>query len=281
MGLSKKSAVDWREFWVGVWSFGILLTIAASVVLVMYRHNPPPVVTSKSVAINDWSIDSLMIPAIHAQPGFQGSGVKVGIADYGGRHGDVVTYVCRRIAPDATILFYDMVDPNSADGAGAIRWLADRGCDVINCSWYSERYHEPLDYAIRYAIDRGCVVVFGAGNSGHGLPPYWPSSMHAHLPGVVQVGSYNQLGQVSFYSSGGINVQCTFPGEDLLVPDRTSGTSLAAPGVSAVISLGIGWRSANNKRKLAPSEIYDLIGPNLTTSRCLWPPSFLSAMQWR
>jgi serine protease len=56
----------------------------------------------------------------------------------------------------------------SADVAEGIRFAADHGAHVINMSLGSPQKSAVIERAIRYAIDKGVIVVAAAGNTGRG-----------------------------------------------------------------------------------------------------------------
>src|SRR3712207_9142629 len=68
----------------------------------------------------------------------------------------------------------------------AIKWVVDRGVDVINMSLGIRHTGGGLPHedVIRYALDRGVSVVAASGNDGTD-PKYYPGA----LPGVVAVGA--------------------------------------------------------------------------------------------
>jgi len=79
----------------------------------------------------------------------------------------------RGIAPNVNILPITVrygTTPSS-EFAIAIRWAADNGADVINCSWSIRSGPDNVQAAISYAQtqgrnDLGCIVVFASGNDG-------------------------------------------------------------------------------------------------------------------
>ncbi|MEW6476739.1 MAG: S8 family serine peptidase [Actinomycetota bacterium] len=143
-----------------------------------------------------------------------------------------------------------------SDGSGwsstiaeGIRWAADHGADVINLSLGgsspSSAYRAAIDYAVH---QRGAVVVASAGNeyeSGN------PVSYPAAFPDAIAVGASTPSNGRASFSNTGAYVDLAAPGTSILAPcpmgaeicsrnshyTRMSGTSMAAPFVSAAAAL--------------------------------------------
>src|SRR5690606_39301672 len=98
--------------------------------------------------------------------------------------------------------------------------------------------------AIRYAIDKGVVLVAAAGNEGArtsaGAAPY---SYPAALPGVVAVGATDAGLRRASFSNGNASVLVAAPGVDIMGAGPGGeywvgrGTSQAAALVSGVVAL--------------------------------------------
>ncbi|MDZ4745038.1 MAG: S8 family serine peptidase [bacterium] len=127
------------------------------------------------------------------------------------------------------------------EGYTAIRYAADMGADVINCSWGGYGADPAAQTFIDYAISKGAVVVAAAGNNGVNMNnnPHAPAS----LDGVLSVGSVNGSDQPSWFSNYGYanttyapgeNPLSTFPGNQY---KGLSGTSFSSPVVAGVVAL--------------------------------------------
>ncbi|HEV7863654.1 MAG TPA: S8 family serine peptidase [Acidimicrobiia bacterium] len=133
--------------------------------------------------------------------------------------------------------------------AEGIRWAADHGADVINLSLGgttpSGVYRAAIDYAVN---SRGAVVVVSAGNDYQtGNPTEYPATD----PDAIAVGASTASGSRASFSSTGSYVALSAPGTSILAPcppgsamcrdssgyARLSGTSMAAPFVSAAAAL--------------------------------------------
>ena len=137
----------------------------------------------------------------------------------------------------------------SSSIADGIRWAADHGADVINLSLGgtipSGVYRVAIDYAVNL---RGVVVVASAGNDyENGNPMQYPASDSD----AIAVGASTASGARASFSSTGGYVAVSAPGTSILAPcppgggmctddsgySRLSGTSMAAPFVSAAAAL--------------------------------------------
>lgn len=124
----------------------------------------------------------------------------------------------------------------TSDLADGIRYAADQGARVINVS-YAGVHLGTLKRAALYAQSKGAVVFMAAGNDGL-THKRWRN--HKQL---VAVGSIDQSGSVSSFSSKGSFVDLVAPGRNILsltTNDRTynwSGTSFSSPIAASVASL--------------------------------------------
>lgn len=125
------------------------------------------------------------------------------------------------------------------DISAAIIYAADRGANVINMS-FGDSYYSPLMHdAVRYAYQRGCVLVGSSGNDG-GVFNHYPSN----YPEVVSVSATDSNDVRTSFSTSGSHVSLAAPGAAIATTSTfgrysTSfgGTSAAAPFVSGVAAL--------------------------------------------
>jgi serine protease len=144
--------------------------------------------------------------------------------------------------------------------AQAIRWAADHGASVINMSLGGPMSMGSMANAVKYAHDKGVVVVAAAGNDGRGKVGY-----PAAYPGVIAVASTQFDESTTFYSNWGKEIDIAAPGGNTRVdqngdgkPDGVlqhtivpgdigktdylwfMGTSMASPHVAGVAALVVG-----------------------------------------
>lgn len=122
-----------------------------------------------------------------------------------------------------------------------IYWAIEKNVHIINMSFGTSCYSQALEDAVKAAADKGILIVAAAGNQGNqgaGTVEY-----PAAFPEVVAVGSVDAQGEVSDFSAKGEELELVAPGEVVRVTGAfgedmvVSGTSMAAPHVTAVASL--------------------------------------------
>jgi len=149
--------------------------------------------------------------------------------------------------------------------ANGIRWAADHGAKVINMSLGGPMASSVLSKAVKYAHDKGVVVVCAAGNDGRGKVSY-----PAAYPHAIAVASTQFDETTTFYSNWGKEIDIAAPGgntrvdqngdgqpdgvlQNTIVPGNISkndylwfmGTSMASPHVAGVAALVVGQGVTN------------------------------------
>lgn len=150
------------------------------------------------------------------------------------------------LAPGTRIMPIRVLDANgegwSSDIARGIIHAANRGAKVINLSLGGTR-DAAVDKAVQYANAKGAVVVAAAGNErAQGNPVTYPAA-YANVIGVAATTSARRAAP---YSSTGSYVDIAAPGDRIVSTYprarvrsgyvRMSGTSMAAPAVSAAVA---------------------------------------------
>ena len=148
-------------------------------------------------------------------------------------------------------------DEYDKDIALALRYAADNGAKIINCS-FGKSFSPNAEWvyeAIKYAASKDVLIVHAAGNDGNDLDdnnnPNFPNdhrfSEEEIADNVITVGalapSYGSNMVASFSNYGANNVDVFAPGDEIYstMPgnsyDFQGGTSMAAPAVAGVAAL--------------------------------------------
>ncbi|MGE3801326.1 MAG: S8 family serine peptidase, partial [Candidatus Kapaibacterium sp.] len=131
-------------------------------------------------------------------------------------------------------------------GYDGIRYAADMGAKVINCSFggaINPDFAQSLQATIDYAFSKGSLVVASSGNEGtfNDRTPIFP----AHLNHTLSVGATNSSDAPVGFSGYGVTVDIWAPGVGTLTTElgnnytssNVSGTSFSSPIVAGVAAL--------------------------------------------
>lgn len=126
-------------------------------------------------------------------------------------------------------------------GYQAIRYAADLGAHIINCSWGGTGADPAAQEVVNYATLKGSLVVTSSGNVGFNTDdiPFYPGS----YANVLNVGSIRSNNMPSDFSNFGWDVHVYAPGEntETTFPPNTykrpTGTSFSSPIVSGIAGL--------------------------------------------
>ncbi|TZF85995.1 S8 family serine peptidase (plasmid) [Pedobacter sp. BS3] len=127
-------------------------------------------------------------------------------------------------------------------GFEGVKYAADHGAQIINCSWGGSFSQFGQDI-VNYAIDKGCLVIAAAGNSNTSEPDY-----PAGYSGVLAVANVNGNDKKSGSSNYGAYVSIAAPGTGITSTiyngkyGEKSGTSMATPMVSSAAALVKSYR---------------------------------------
>ena len=157
-----------------------------------------------------------------------------------------------------------------SDGSGdsdiiaqGITYAVDKGADIINMSFGGEGMSTEINNAIKYAVQKGVLVVAAAGNSATDSATFTPAS----LENVVTVSALSINDRRSSYSNYGDSVELAAPGDMILsaYPNGRyafmSGTSMATPvvvGVAAIIKAQNPTLTASQIEKILEQSAVDL-----------------------
>lgn len=106
-----------------------------------------------------------------------------------------------------------------ADIVDGIVWATDHGAKIINLSLGAPDYSEILKDAVKYAYERGVLVVAAAGNSGEGQI-YYPAGYDEY---VIAVGAVDARNVRAGYSNTGSSLDVMAPGGDTSRDDNGDG----------------------------------------------------------
>lgn len=144
--------------------------------------------------------------------------------------------------------------------ASGITWAADNGANIINLSVVLTKPSKIVEEAVKYAWDKGCIIVAASGNNS-GLRPMYPA---AYL-NVISVAATDQNDRLPRWSNRGDWVTVSAPGVDIYstLPDdkyaERSGTSFATALVSGEAALLYAIAQDMNDNGCINDEIRDAI----------------------
>lgn len=185
-------------------------------------------------------------------PGYDTLATGVGTADENGHGTAVAGVIAARsdnrigvtsVCGGCSVMPVKVIGANgvgdSAHIAAGIVWAADHGARVINLSVVLDGPQQSVEDAVRYAHDRGVVVVAAAGNGG-GTSPTYPAA----YPGVIGVAAAQEDGTLYPWSQHGPWVDVAAPG---CTPSTARGgeytmfcgTSSASAAASGTVALAL------------------------------------------
>ncbi|MFA9432482.1 S8 family serine peptidase [Egicoccus sp. AB-alg2] len=159
-----------------------------------------------------------------------------------------------------TILPVKVFDSEGAyvsDIARGMVWATDNGADVISLSMSGPNASATMLNGVRYASERGVVVVAAAGNYSSDAPRY-----PAAYPEVIGVAGTTSTDALYSWSNHGAWVDVSAPGNNQALTQTGgvvgySGTSSATPAAAGVIGLGLatGASAAQVRRALEDGAV--------------------------
>ena len=169
-------------------------------------------------------------------------------ADHGAHVSGIASAVTNNIKGGASIAYNcaklmiiktasDVDGTSIVRGYEGIKYAADHGAHIINCSWGSENLSYFGQDIINYAINKGCLIVSASGNNGGNVPQY-----PAGYAGVMAVANVNSNDEKNGSSNYGPYISISAPGTDIWSTsfntyDKKTGTSMASPVVASAAAL--------------------------------------------
>jgi len=182
--------------------------------------------------------------------------IAAGVNDHSG-----VAGVTQRVRILPVVVLQSDGSGSDVDTAAGIVWAVDHGADVINLSLGATFYSRPLAEAVRYAYERGVVLVAAVGNDGS-VGVRYPAA----FPEVIAVGATNSSDQHVTSSNPGPEVDVAAPGVAVLSTGfsdftHTAPTVLAFSGTSfsAALVTGLAALIVSRDPSLTPRSVSSLI----------------------
>ncbi|WP_298818629.1 S8 family peptidase [Chloroflexus sp.] len=122
----------------------------------------------------------------------------------------------------------------------AIRWATDNGARIINLSLGGTINSPALQDAVRYATERGVLIIAASGNertegNGPSYPAAYPETVAVGATGYSdEVTSFSNTGPYLDLVAPGVDIVTTLPGSNYAI---ANGTSFASPLVAGAAAL--------------------------------------------
>ncbi|MBC8052079.1 MAG: S8 family serine peptidase [Sphingobacteriaceae bacterium] len=150
-------------------------------------------------------------------------------------------------------------------GYEGIKYAADMGANIINCSWGSTSGGSFGRDIVNYAISKGCLIVAAGGNSG-GTKAEYPAA----FPGVLAVANVASNNEKAGSSNYGNYISISAPGNSILSSTfnatygTSTGTSMSAPVVSSTAALvkayrpGLSMQQVGELVRVTADDVYNV-----------------------
>lgn len=160
---------------------------------------------------------------------------------------------------------------SGSDAAEGIRYAVRMGAKIINASFGSSEDSTTVHDAIKYAKEKGAILVVAAGNESTDIdraPVYPASYTDGNILSVAATDQSDHLASFSNYgdtavdvTAPGVEILSTYPGGQYVT---MSGTSMAAPVVAGIVGLlkakngdtkFADWKTAVRRKVDKPSSV--------------------------
>ncbi|MEW6653744.1 MAG: S8 family serine peptidase, partial [Bacteroidota bacterium] len=126
-------------------------------------------------------------------------------------------------------------------GFEGIKYAADKGAKIINCSWGSSSYSRYEQEVIDYATSKGSLVIGSAGNKNTSAP-FFPGSYKGVLSVVWGMNNDMRFPDATYGTNTdilapGLSILATYPTFTNIPYRQLSGSSMAAPLVAGIAGL--------------------------------------------
>ncbi len=138
--------------------------------------------------------------------------------------------------------------------AQGVYWAVDHGARIITVGLNSGEPDYDQGAAMRYAHDKGVLVIASAGNTGTDALRYPASD-----PGVVPVAATNDSDLLYFWSTRGSWVRLSAPGCQLVIDPAAGVGTLCGTSFTPAVVAGIAGLMLSLNPSLRPDEIVDAL----------------------
>lgn len=167
------------------------------------------------------------------EQGYKGKGVKVGVIDdFTAQHGYQMISHKDDFAPECELVRYDMRGENYSDIPPLVIQAVNDGCKIISISRSADVDISKMHDAVKYAINKGCLIFCSAGNTGDSFRDWIDIKRYpAAYPETISVLAIDNNYMFSSFSSHGSTGDICGFGQNILV-ENSDGEEVLVSGTS-------------------------------------------------